>query len=342
MHVRHKIPTLFHRGRPILRVQLTLLYSGLFLGLLTAALLATNLLIVRGSLRAGPNASVGATQVASAHHFGLGPAAIGLVASVLALAGAWWLAGRFLKPLRAMTTTAREISATNLHRRLSLSGPDDELTDLGKTLDSLFERLQASFESQRHFVANASHELRTPLAGQRTLLQVTLADPDANVETWRLTAEELLTLGDQQDRLIEALLTLASSERGIEQRESINLAQVVATTLEVHFEECERREIHAETSLREALIEGEPRLINILVAKGATISIGNTGALVPFDDMERLFEPFQQLGDERIRHADGHGFGLAIVRAVANAHGATLDVSGRPAGGVDVEVTFLT
>ena len=100
---------------------------------------------------------------------------IGLVAAVVALAGAWWLAGRFLRPLRTITTAAHEISATNLHRRLELAGPDDELTQLGRTLDGLFGRLEASFEAQRRFVANASHELRTPLAGQRTLLQVALS-----------------------------------------------------------------------------------------------------------------------------------------------------------------------
>ena len=103
----------------------------------------------------------------------------GIAVAVLA---AWWLAGRFLAPLRAMTTAAQEISATNLDRRLSLEGPDDELTELGRTLDDLFGRLQASFESQRQFVANASHELRTPLAGQRTLIQVALADPDADAQ----------------------------------------------------------------------------------------------------------------------------------------------------------------
>lgn len=365
MHVRQKLTSLSNRGRPNLRVQLTLLYSGLFLGLLAAALLATNLLIVRGSLQAGPTGNAGILQGSPVHQFDLGPAAIGLVAAIFALVGAWWLAGRFLRPLRAMTITAREISATNLHRRLSLSGPDDELTDLGKTLDSLFERLQASFESQRHFVANASHELRTPLAGQRTLLQVTLADPDASAETWRLTAEELLTLGDQQDRLIEALLTLASSERGIELREPIDLAEVVSRTLGARSEEARRREIHVEVSLREARIEGEPRLVDILVANlldnalrhniaggqieiatattgnRVTISVSNTGALVPFDELERLFEPFQQLGAERIRHSEGHGFGLAIVRAVVDAHGATLNARVRHAGGVDVEVTFL-
>ena len=365
MHVRQRIMSLFHRGRPSLRVQLTLLYSGLFLGLSAAALLATNLLIVRGSVRSGPTTNAGVPQGVPIHRFDLGPAVIGLVAAAAALAGAWWLAGRFLKPLRSMTIAAQEISATNLHRRLDLSGPNDELTDLGKTLDNLFERLQASFESQRHFVANASHELRTPLAGQRALLQVTLADPDASVETWRLTAEELLVLGAQQDHLIEALLTLASSERGIEQREHIDLAEVVSRTLGARGEEARRRDIHVDVSLLEARIDGEPRLVDIMVANlldnalrhniaggqidiatsttanHVTISVGNTGALVPFDEVERLFEPFQQLGVERIRHTDGHGFGLAIVRAVVDAHGATLHAKVRPAGGVDVEVTFI-
>ena len=109
-------------------------------------------------------------------------------------------------------------------RRLSLDGPDDELTELGRTLDDLFGRLQASFESQRQFVANASHELRTPLAGQRTLLQVALADPDADAQALRSTCEEALQLGGQQERLIDALLTLATSERGIEQPEPFDLA----------------------------------------------------------------------------------------------------------------------
>src|ERR1019366_5479163 len=118
------------------------------------------------------------------------------------------IAGRVLRPLRTITTTAREISASNLHERLALKGPNDELKQLGNTLDDLFGRLEASFESQRNFVANASHELRTPLTAERSLLQVTLADLEANVESWRSAGEELLKLGELQERLIEALLTL--------------------------------------------------------------------------------------------------------------------------------------
>ena len=153
---------------------------------------------------------------------------MGLVALLVAL----WIAGRFLRPLRAMNTTAHEISATNLHRRLGIDGPEDELlTGLGRTLDDLFGRPEASFESQHHFVANASHELRTPLAGHRTLLQVALADPDATIEGLRAACEEALQLGDQHEQLIDALLTLANSERGVERREQFDLSEVAESVL---------------------------------------------------------------------------------------------------------------
>lgn len=233
MQVPQKAISLLHMKRPVLRVQLTLLYSGLFIGLLAAVLLAisflfgtTNLLVRTSARRAPAGAAASAQHSISVHQFQFGPAAIALVAVVIAWIVAWWLAGRFLRPLRAMTATAQEISATNLHRRLSIDGPDDELTELGRTLDALFGRLQASFESQRHFVANASHELRTPLAGQRTLLQVALADPDADAQSLRSTCEEALQLGTQQERLIDALLMLATSERGVERWESFDLGEV--------------------------------------------------------------------------------------------------------------------
>ncbi len=345
-----------------MRVQLTLLYSGLFLGVLAAVLLATNILFVRSSARAGANAT--AQQGATTHQFNFGPAAIGLIAALVALAGAWWLAGRFLRPLRAITTTAQQISATNLHRRLSLDGPDDELTELGRTLDDLFGRLESSFESQRHFVANASHELRTPLAGQRTLLQVALADPDASVESLRASCEEALQLGAQQERLIDALLTLATSERGVEQREAFDLGEVTDSVLLGRKEEAERRGIRVETSIVVTPALGDRRLVESLVAnlvdnairhnvmggrveistssapRRATISVSNTGPVVPSDEVERLFEPFRQIGSERVHHADGHGLGLTIVNAIAQGHGATVIAVPRPEGGLHIEVTF--
>ena len=112
----------------------------------------------------------------------------------------------------------------NLGERLAIEGPDDEFKRLGDTLDDLLARLEASFEAQRRFVANASHELRTPLTVERTLLQVALADPNASAEQLRAICEELLASGREQERTLEALLTLASSERGLEHREPVDLA----------------------------------------------------------------------------------------------------------------------
>ena len=155
--------------------------------------------------------------------------ALGIVA-VLALLAGWLVAGRMLRPIRTITRTAQRISSTSLHERLALDGPDDELKELGDTLDSLFARLEAAFEAQRHFVANASHELRTPLTAERTLLQVALDDPGTTAAAWRCTAREVLASSDEQARLIEALLTLASSESGLNGREPVDLATTVAAT----------------------------------------------------------------------------------------------------------------
>ena len=144
---------------------------------------------------------------------------IALVAMAAVSMGLGWLvAGRVLRPLRTITSAAREISATDLHRRLALAGPDDEFKELGDTFDGLLGRLEASFQSQRQFVANASHELRTPLARLKTLAQVALADPNASVESLRAAHDRVLASEQQLERLIDALLSLASSERGLDRR----------------------------------------------------------------------------------------------------------------------------
>jgi signal transduction histidine kinase len=158
-------------------------------------------------------------------------AAVLVIAAVISLAAGWLIAGRFVRPLRSIITTARDISASNLHRRLGVRGRGDEFTELGQTLDDLFGRLEASFQAQRNFIANASHELRTPLTAGRALLQVALADPEPSVETLRATCEELVELGDQQERLIKALLALASSQRGIGRLECLNLADIAGDVL---------------------------------------------------------------------------------------------------------------
>jgi signal transduction histidine kinase len=291
----------------------------------------------------------------------------GVALAVMAALSPWlgWLvAGRALRPFRTIMTAARDISASNLHERLGLDGPYDEFRELGETLDDLFGRLEASFESQRHFVANASHELRTPLTVERTLLQVALDDPDATAETLRSTCEKLLTLGEHQERLIEALLTLAISERGVRRWEPFDLAEVAGQVVLARRQEAERLGVHVDAALTAALAAGDPSLVESLMANlvdnalrhnvaggqvdistatkagWATISVSNTGTVIPPGEIDRLFQPFQRTGHERVRHTGGHGLGLAIVSAIASAHGAILTAGARPEGGLDIEVSF--
>ncbi len=186
-------------------------------------------------------------------------------------------------------------------------------------------------------MANASHELRTPLTAERTLLQVALADPDATVETLRSTCHALLALGDQQERFIEALLTLASSERGVEQWEPFDLAEIARKVVLVRRQEAGRRGIHVAATLTAAPATGDPSLAESLVANLvdnairhnrdggrveisttttgglAIVSVSNTGTSIPPGEVDRLFRPFQRLGTERTRQASGPGLGLAIV-----------------------------
>ena len=290
---------------------------------------------------------------------------IGLTVMVVAsFALGWIVAGRALQPLHAMVTTAREISASNLSSRIGLNSPYEEFKELGATLDDLFSRLEAAFQSQRHFIANASHELRTPLTADRALLQVTLADPHASAQTLRSTCEELLTLGATQEKLIASLLTLATSEQGVENWEPLDLGAITAEVILARLAEAQRRDIRLDTSLMEASAAGDPRLVESLVANlidntirhnvpgghvhiattastdGGNLTIRNTGPIVPPSDIDRLFLPFQRLNAERIGHPDGNGLGLAIVQAIATAHGATLTARAQNSGGLDVTVTF--
>jgi signal transduction histidine kinase len=301
-------------------------------------------------------------QSAAALHQVLINSAIALaIMAVISIWLGWLVAGRALRPLRTITDTARDISARNLNRRLALTGPDDEIKELGNTFDSLLERLEASFEAQRQFVANASHELRTPLTFERALVEVALADPDASAETLRQACEQVLVVGEQQERLIEALLTLSRSQRGLERREPIDLAAVAAEALKTA--PMTDHGIVIETSLEPAPTRGDPRLVERLVANlvanalhhnvrdgrlvlttksdagRAVVTVANTGPLIPANRVERLFQPFQRLGADRT-DGNGVGLGLSIVAAIAAAHGATLIARPEPQGGLYIEVDF--
>jgi signal transduction histidine kinase len=361
------------------RLRLTLLYAGLFFvlgsGMLALVfLVSTHSSSVSISARPtpfgrfvgpGPFGLVGAQQdrdkeaLLAASWLGLGLTTV--AAGVLG----WFAAGRVLRPVRTITNTARTISAGNLHERLALTGPDDEFKRLGDTLDELLERLETSFEAQRRFVANASHELRTPLTLERTLLQVALADPNATAEQLRSTCGELLAAGGEQERLLESLLTLASSERGLDRREPLDLASIAGSALLAPRPEIERLSLTIERELSPASTVGDPALVERLVANlvdnavrhnnpggwakvGTTVAGGrallavtNSGPAIPPDDVERLFEPFQRFGADRAASDQhGHGLGLSIVRAIATAHGASVVARAQPDGGLAVSVSF--
>src|SRR5579875_8418 len=353
------------RFRVTLRLKLALMYAAVFF-ITGLVVMAISMLGVQQTTRAGSGASP--SEVSPRVTFVPEPiAAQAIEVAVLAVVSfglGWLIAGRLLRPLRAITATARDISATNLHRRLDLSGRRDEFGELGDTLDGLFGRLAASFEAQRHFVANASHELRTPVTAERTVIQVALADPAAGAETLRSACEEVLALSRRQERLIDALLTLASGERGIEHREPVDLAEIAGKTVLARAQEARLRDVRVTTALSPAPAAGDPSLTESLVANlvdnaihhneaggwaevstatsagRAVVSVRNGGPVIPPEEVGRLFQPFQQLDGERVRHGERHGLGLAIVQAIATAHGAALVAAARPEGGLDVEVCF--
>jgi signal transduction histidine kinase len=287
-----------------------------------------------------------------------------VVVAVAATAIGWLIAGQVLRPLSTITAAARRISASSLHERLALHGPDDELKELADTLDSLFARLEASFDAQRRFAANASHELRTPLTRERTLLQVTLADPAATSGTWQAVSRELLASNAEQDRLIEALLTLSSSEAGPAEREPADLAAITSAALAAARPAISRLGLEVRAAIQPATADGDPLLIqqlatnlidnavrhnipggNIQVSTGtshagAVLSVTSSGQAIPAADIDRLFQPFQRLGPRPARRDGGHGLGLSIVRAIATAHGAAVSAQPRPGGGLSIDVTF--
>jgi signal transduction histidine kinase len=293
----------------------------------------------------------------------------GIALAIMAAASiglGWLVAGRVLRPLRTITTAARRISASNLHQRLALDGPDDELRELGKTFNGLLARLEESFGAQRQFVANASHELRTPLARQRTLVEVTLRDTGATADGLRETLQRVLVTGEQQERLIEALLTLARSQRGLDRREPLDLGTVTGDALSAGAPEARRRGLRLQSSLGPAPALGDRRLAERLaanlvdnavrhnVAGGRVevtsgmrsgrgfLSVANTGPVIAREQVDLLFQPFGRLEATRLSRdaRDGLGLGLSIVTAIAAAHDADLRARPLPGGGLEVEVQF--
>jgi signal transduction histidine kinase len=284
--------------------------------------------------------------------------------SVASILLGWIVAGRALRPLRTITATTREISATNLHRRLALDGPNDEVKDLGDTIDALLARLEDSFHAQRAFVANASHELRTPLTVSRAMLQFALADPGLTFDSLKAACADALNASAEHEQLLDALLTLARSQQHIEQHEKFDLAALVKDVIEGRRQQAANYDVALHAALEAAPVSGDPRLARQLVSnlldnalvhnhtggearvtvdarpRRTTLTIENTGPRVPHDEIERLLQPFRRLTTDRTSDSPGYGVGLSIVAAIATAHDATLDIRPNRSGGLHVNVSF--
>jgi signal transduction histidine kinase len=317
-----------------------------------------------GSMKSAEGRLVLTQRTVDLHSLFLGSCiALGVMTVVSVLLG-WFVAGRILRPLRTITTAARHISEESLDRRLALGGPPDELNDLGEVIDGLLERLQAAFEAQRHFVANAAHELRAPLTLERATLQVTLDDPGLTLDELRAACEDVIDNGRHQEQLIEALLTLARSQRGLDHKEALDLAMIAGDIMSSRKEKATAAGLHLDLTLRRALIFGDPQLIERLVANlldnalhynraggsvrviteedvgGGRLTVTNTGPVVPEDQIARLLEPFQRIAPTRTGEHEGLGLGLSIVQAIAKAHRARLFVNAGEQGGLTVEIRF--
>lgn len=284
------------------------------------------------------------------------------IMSVIAIGLGWFVAGRVLRPLRTMTSTIQRISADNVHERLAVEGPADELKDLADTVDGLLGRLEGALDSHKRFVANAAHELRTPLTVEHALLEESLIDRDATVESFRSNFERLLVLSEQQARLLESLLTLSSSERGLDHREPIDLAELAGEAVLGCRGRAERHGLRVDSAIGHAATYGDSALVERLIVnlldnaigynvpdgwvkvvtrvegEHAVVRVANSGKVVPPERVGRLFEPFQRL--DRTAGDGHHGLGLSIVRSIAAAHGATVTAHARSVGGLVVEVSF--
>jgi len=291
--------------------------------------------------------------------------ALGLMA-VAALGLGWLVSGRVLRPLRTITLKAQQISASNLNERLALRGPDDELKELGDTVDGLLARLETAFAAQRQFVANASHELRTPLARQQAMVEVALADPNRSVRSLENVCRRVLAAGQQQERLIEGLLTLARSQRGLDRLELVDLAATAREAVLSRSADAHQRDVQLALLDMPATFPGDSRLAERLVtnlldnairhnhhggrvlvrtdvsAGQAVLSVVNTGPRLDEAEVPGLFEPFRRCGTARTGGAPGGGLGLglSIVAAIAAAHQAEVRARAQPGGGLDVAVKF--
>ena len=291
------------------------------------------------------------------------PAEVGilLLAPVTLLLIAWLLwtvAGRLLRPLSATAENVRRFGPANLGQRIRMNGADDPLKELADALDGALDRLAAGYEGQRRFAANASHELRTPLAVQRLLTEVAMDNPEAGDDLRRL-GTALLRANERNEKLIEGLLVLAESDRGLPGKVPVRLDELAQAVLDSHAELACRHQVSLRSSLTPRVVPGDPllleRLISNLVTNGirynvpggwAELTVGgehaltvrNSGQHIPAEAVAALFEPFRRLTADRVSRDGGVGLGLSIVRSITTAHGGTIRAQPGGQGGLTVEI----
>jgi signal transduction histidine kinase len=289
--------------------------------------------------------------------------ALGIMA-LLSIGLGWWMSGRALKPVHRITDAARRLSGRNLDDRINLDGPNDELKELADTFDDMLSRLDRAFTSQRRFVANASHELRTPLATERVLVDEALANPNATVDELRAILEQLRANSEENERLINALLTLARSERGIDRWSAVNLAAAADAALVRASSEAVAKGVDLQADIHDAATAGDPGLLERLAGnlvdnavrhnhyggwvrirtasegKQSYLEVTNGGPRIDPCALPGLLQPFRRVSGERQSSHEGLGLGLSIVDAIVTAHHGRLQLSARPEGGMAVRVEF--
>jgi signal transduction histidine kinase len=276
---------------------------------------------------------------------------------------AWLVAGRMLRPLQAITDTARRLSSSTLHKRIALRGPRDELKELADTFDDMLGRLDMAFTAQKEFVANASHELRTPLTIIRTEIDVALSDPDLSPEELREMGAAVSEAVNRSERLIDGLLVLARAENSLSFAE-LDLAEIAEAQLRSASSAADALDLRLDLNLQSTPMQGDRALLERLVgnlvenairhnAAGGSFAVrtfaaGNQAVLkvvggdtvISYEDLERLFERFYRPDRSRSRKTGGFGLGLSIVKSVAAAHGGTVELVAIPTGGLDVTVSL--
>ena len=275
----------------------------------------------------------------------------------------WLVSGRALRPVRVITEAAQRASERNLSERLAMGGPADELTELADTFDGMLDRLDRAFAAQRRFVGNASHELRTPLTMMRTAIDVTLAKPGRTAQHLEDMAVRVRRSIDRAETMIDALLALALSDRGLDGAEPVDLATVAEDALDASQPAIARLALQVEAQLDPAEISGDRQLLERMVhnlvdnairhnepsgwirlrtaaaAPGGCLHIANSGPFVPDDAVPGLFEPFRRMA-ARTGSRDGVGLGLSIASSVAAAHGGRVAARSQRGGGLDITVAL--